>query len=77
MVTMGRECKDDDANGRCPNFSHGRPNAPVRYCPMRGEVLNSKIPQKVCSEENMQKVEVNETLTVWIAVSSSFKGSDH
>ena len=42
-------------NDRCPNFNHGRPNAPVRNCPMCGEVVNSKIPQKVCGEEKHAK----------------------
>lgn len=42
-------------NGRCPNFNHGRPNTPVQCCPMCGEGLNSKIPQKVCSEEKYAK----------------------
>jgi len=42
-------------NGRCPNFNHRRSNAPVRYCPLCGEVVNSKIAQKVCSEEKHVK----------------------
>jgi rRNA maturation protein Nop10 len=42
-------------NGRCPNFNHGRSNAPVRCCPMCGELVNSMIPQKVCSEEKHAK----------------------
>ena len=41
--------------GRCPNFNHGRPNAPVRFCSMCGEVVNNKIPAKVCSEEKHAK----------------------
>jgi len=35
----------------CLNFNHGRPNAPVRYCPMCGEVVNDNIPVQGCSEE--------------------------
>ena len=42
-------------NGRCPDLNHGRPNAPVRCCPMCGEVVNSRTPQKVCSEEEHAK----------------------
>ena len=38
-------------NGRCPNFNHGRPNAPVRFCSMCGNVVNNRIPEKECSEE--------------------------
>lgn len=42
-------------NGRCLNFNHVRPNPPVRCCPMCGEVVSSKIPQKVCREEKHVK----------------------
>ena len=63
-------------NGRCTNFNHGRTNTPVQCCPMCGEGLNSKIPQKVCSEEKHAKTDVTETFTVWIAASSSFRGCD-
>ncbi len=36
---------------RCPNFNHSRVNAPVRFCPMCGEVVNENIPVTRCSEE--------------------------
>lgn len=36
---------------RCLNFNHGRANAPVRFCPMCGEVVNENIPIKKCSEQ--------------------------
>ena len=36
---------------RCPNFNHRRSNAPVRACPMCGEVVNAKEPVQRCSEE--------------------------
>jgi hypothetical protein len=39
-------------NGRCLNYNHGRPNAPVRYCPMCGEVVNQNIVEKMCSKES-------------------------
>ncbi len=42
-------------NGRCPNFNHGRPNAPVRFCSMCGNVVNNRIPEKECSEEKHAK----------------------
>ncbi|GBE14065.1 hypothetical protein BMS3Abin14_00099 [bacterium BMS3Abin14] len=42
-------------NGLRPNFNHRRQNAPVRCCPMWGEVANSKIPQRVCREEKHAK----------------------
>ena len=38
-------------NGRCLNYNHGRPDAPVRFCPMCGEVVNMNISKEVCSEE--------------------------
>ena len=36
---------------RCQNYNHGRSNPPVGFCPMCGEVVNSNIPKKICSEE--------------------------
>ncbi len=39
----------------CPNFNHGRVNAPVRTCPMCGDVVNGTIPIKNCSEEEHAK----------------------
>jgi len=43
-----RQMKD---NGRCHNYNHGRADAPVRFCPMCGEVVNRNISKEVCSEE--------------------------
>ncbi len=40
---------------RCPNYNHGRPNAPVRFCSMCGEVVNKSISAEVCSEEKHAK----------------------
>ena len=34
----------------CPNLNHGRSNAPVRYCPRCGEVVNAAVTTKRCSE---------------------------
>ncbi len=49
IVTMGG-IKMMARKAHCPNFNHGRTNVPVRNCPVCGEVVNSKISQKVCSE---------------------------
>jgi len=35
----------------CSNRNHSRSNAPVRYCPQCGEVVNGNVPDKKCSEE--------------------------
>jgi hypothetical protein len=35
----------------CPNLNHRRTNAPVRFCPICGEVVNENIPIRECSEE--------------------------
>jgi len=36
---------------RCPNFNHRRANAPVRFCPICGAVVNEAILMRECSEE--------------------------
>lgn len=36
---------------RCPNLNHRRANAPVRFCPTCGEIVNEHIPNGKCSEE--------------------------
>jgi len=36
---------------RCPNYNHGRQNAPVRACSMCGEVVNASLSAKQCGEE--------------------------
>jgi hypothetical protein len=35
---------------KCPNLNHGRADAPVRFCPLCGEVVNEDIPIRKCSE---------------------------
>ena len=40
---------------RCPNLNHGRSDAPVRACPMCGEIVNPRVPPKECSEEEHAK----------------------
>ncbi len=39
------------AGERCPNFNHGRANAPVRCCPNCGGEVNQNIPVKQCGQE--------------------------
>lgn len=33
-------------NARCPNMNHGRLNAPVKFCPMCGELVNRLVSAK-------------------------------
>ncbi len=40
---------------RCLNYNHGRPNAPVRFCSMCGEVVNKNISAEVCDRERHAK----------------------
>lgn len=35
----------------CDNYNHRRTNAPVRFCPMCGEVVNEDIPVRRCTKE--------------------------
>ena len=35
----------------CPNFNHRRSDAPVRYCPSCGGVVNGKVVQARCTSE--------------------------
>lgn len=35
---------------RCPNFNHSRASAPVRGCPMCGEIVNAQLAAKRCPE---------------------------
>jgi hypothetical protein len=35
----------------CPNFNHRRSDAPVRGCPMCGEVVNAKLRAMRCGED--------------------------
>jgi len=39
----------------CHNLNHGRINAPVRFCPLCGEVVNGKIATQLCNEEKHDK----------------------
>lgn len=36
---------------RCPNYNHGRKDAPVRFCTMCGETVNERVASKSCSEQ--------------------------
>lgn len=40
----------------CPNFNHRRDDAPVRFCPMCGDVVNGNVPIQKCSEEEHAKM---------------------
>jgi hypothetical protein len=35
----------------CPNLNHRRANAPVRCCPICGEIVNDEISVKQCADE--------------------------
>jgi len=39
----------------CPNLNHSRTDAPVRYCPMCGKVVNKYRPIKTCTQEEHAK----------------------
>jgi len=39
----------------CPNLNHSRVSAPIRFCPMCGEVVNVDIPLEMCSDEKHVK----------------------
>ncbi len=39
----------------CPNLNHRRSDAPVRFCPACGKVVNEKIPTKKCTEDEHRK----------------------
>ena len=36
---------------KCPNYNHERENAPVRFCPECGEVVNEGIPIRKCNKK--------------------------
>ena len=39
------------STARCPNLNHSRHAAPVRACPMCGEIVNAGVLARACSEE--------------------------
>lgn len=39
----------------CENLNHRRSDAPVRFCPQCGKVVNAQISLKHCSEVNHDK----------------------
>ncbi len=39
----------------CPNYNHGRRDAPVRYCSNCGQVVNERILIQTCSEQKHAK----------------------
>lgn len=40
---------------RCPNMNHTKINVQVRFCSMCGEVVNSRVLKKTCSDEKHVK----------------------
>ncbi len=63
-------------NGRCRNYNHGRANAPVRFCPTCGELVNNNISAEDCSKEKHARKRVRAARIVWIAVNNSFNRGD-
>jgi hypothetical protein len=47
-----------NSNGRCRNYNHGHPNAPVHFCP-------------AAETKSMLENDVRQSHTVWITVSNS------
>ena len=43
----------------CPNFNHRETNAPVRFCPNCGKVVNARIPAKRCREQSHAEARVD------------------
>jgi len=43
----------------CPNLNHRRSDAPVRYCPMCGKVVNTNILVKKCSDNEHAESRMN------------------
>jgi ribosomal protein L32 len=43
----------------CPNMNHRRTDAPVRWCPNCGEVVNANIIVKQCSVEEHAERRMN------------------
>ena len=41
---------------RCENFNHRRSDAPVRFCPTCGEVVNQSLPIKKCTQDEHGKM---------------------
>lgn len=39
----------------CPNYNHVRINAPVRVCPVCGDMVNKDIPIKSATKRSTQK----------------------
>jgi hypothetical protein len=43
----------------CSNLNHRRYDAPVRYCPSCGDVVNANLIVKTCSEREHAKSRLN------------------
>ncbi|NUO82220.1 hypothetical protein HUU05_19280 [candidate division KSB1 bacterium] len=44
----------------CENLNHRRPNAPVRFCPQCGAIVNMRILKQQCSEATHDKSRRNQ-----------------
>lgn len=64
-------------NNICSNLNHRITNAPVRYCPMCGEIVNNNIPTCECPAEDHAKKRRERKSIVLIAASRLFRGFDH
>ncbi len=47
----GEEGKMTTWGNECPNYNHEREDAPVRFCPDCGEMLNEDIPMRKCKNK--------------------------
>jgi hypothetical protein len=68
------------SNGnRCPNLNHSRTNAPVRFCPRCGEVVNENIPIRKCTtaEHARSRIEREQVLcALWRAAYTEYIGAN-
>ena len=76
MVIDGEEGKMIPKGNECSNLNHRSANAPVRFCPVCGEVVNENIPIRACNGGDMPKGEVKETSIVCIVANSLSRGDD-
>ena len=47
---------------KCPNFNHRRSDAPVRFCPLCGAVVNAFISKGLCRPEIHDKRRRNQDM---------------
>lgn len=51
-LTNTRQVKGSNMKERCPNMNHSRSNAPVKYCPNCGEIVNRQAQRKCDGEKH-------------------------